>query len=217
MSTAGADDEDTAALGADLKAMASDLNALLMGMAISSSTDEDPLGKMAITLNALDVHVRDAGHVSRRLESNRLSLLYVHAVAAIMVGPLFLSYGQRTGLNSPSWTFASEVPGATWALSTLIGGGGVVLLCATIARSLNWAMTGLSMIMTWYLITASLFFAASVNWASEGRAGNPPGTYAVVVYAHMTVIMMVHLRTMVKLAKSMDDHQGRRRRRWVRR
>jgi hypothetical protein len=137
-----------------------------------------------------------------RLERNRLALLYVHAISAILVCPLFLSYANATGLQLGSWRFANHIPGNPYTMAALLGFGGMILLCATISRSIKWAMLGLLLIMGWYTSTCLSFAVASFAFFGGAREGNPPGAYAVIVYAHMSAIMFVHLRTMRRMLRS---------------
>ncbi|MEU3452194.1 hypothetical protein ABZ671_00925 [Micromonospora sp. NPDC006766] len=159
------------------------------------------LDQFAATLDALDAHLTAAGTAMRRSEHNRLSLLHLHAAAAAVVAPLFASIGQA-GMQGPSWTIIRHIPAAPYSLAVLLGVGGVILGVATWFRHRSAEMVGLGLLLAWYVIIAGSFGGAVLLWLADGSPPGPrPPAYPAGVYAHLAVIMAVHLRTLWRMRR----------------
>ncbi len=177
-------------------------------MATADDRQQDPIADLAMALTALDRYASRAGTSLRRNEHNRIGLLYVHAIAALLVAPLFIA---SSGLfQSPSWSFMRLIPGFPWSFSVLLLTGGLILLPATIARIRALEMVALSLLSIWYTLLAIGFFIPAVGWGAEALpavvAGEPlpkgqPGLYAWAVYGHLSVIMRVHLWTLWRMER----------------
>lgn len=176
--------------------------------AMSTDRNQDPIADLAATLAALDQHTHRAGSALRRNERNRIGLLYVHAIAALTIAPLFVASQQVFG--SPSWAFLRLIPGFPWTFSALLLVGGLILLPSTIARIRPLEMVALSLLSMWYTILAVGFLLPAVQWGAEAlpaiAAGDPapsgqPGLYGWAVYGHLSVIMRVHLFTLWRMER----------------
>jgi hypothetical protein len=161
---------------------------------------EETIDALARTLDALDEHLRDSDAVVRRSERNRLSLLHVHALAAVVIAPLFALLG-RDGMAGPSWAVARFIPGAPYTLAVLLGIGGVILGVATWYRRVGWELVGLWVLMCWYATIAASFAGAVLVWFAEGRPPQRPSFYAAAVYAHIGIVLWVHRMTLAKIRR----------------
>jgi hypothetical protein len=162
--------------------------------------DDDRVTEMAGLLDALDDHLRDSDIRVRRSEGNRLSLLHLHAAAALYIAPLFAAMG-RDGMTGPAWALVRMIPGAPYTLAVLFGAGGLILGTATWFRAPRWEILGLCMLLAWYLTIAISFAGALLMWL--GGAFPPstpkPAPYAHGVYLHLSAVMTVHLVTLIRI------------------
>lgn len=164
-------------------------------------TGHDPIEALADTLDALDIHLNRAETVVKRSEANRLSLLHIHAAAAVVIGPLFASIGVE-GMYGSSWRVVRLIPGAPYSLAAVLAVGGVILGVATWYRHKPAELVGLALLLTWYILIAVSFGLASLLWLADGsRAGPRPSFYACMVYGHLAVIMAVHMRTLRRMRR----------------
>lgn len=157
--------------------------------------------KLAELLVSLDHSVkRDAARM-RRNENNRINMLIVHAVAAIVIGPLFAVSGHA--MTGPQWDLLLKIPGFPQSFAMLFWAGGMILLPATLARARRWEMVGLWLISAWYTLLSLGFVIPVVTYVSLSVAGHrPPGApnyYAWAVYGHLAIIMRVHLITLWRM------------------
>lgn len=162
------------------------------------SRGPDPIAALAAALDHLDTHVRVADRVAKRAEGNRLSMLHLHALAALFIGPLFAAIG-REGMNTPIWVVARSFPGAPYTLGLLIFIGGLILGPATWYRVIRWEKVGLWILLTWYAIISISFGGAILLWLTTGMDTAKPSFYAPMVYLHLTAIMGVHLLTLQRM------------------
>lgn len=162
---------------------------------------EDAIAALAHTLDSLDSHIRTVDATAKRSEKNRLSMLHLHAAAAVVIGPLFAAIG-RDGMVGATWTVTRMIPGAPFTLGVILFVGGAILGPATWFRVLFWEKIGLWMLLVWYATIAVSFAAAVVLWLLQGAPPNRPALYAPAVYAHLAIIMVVHLTTLRRIARS---------------
>lgn len=166
-----------------------------------SRGDEQPFDALAHALDALDNRIQTSDATVRRSERNRLSLLHVHALFAVIIAPLFALLG-RDGMNGPSWIIARLIPGAPYTLAVLLGIGGVILGVATWYRRVGWELIGLWVLMSWYTIIAVSFAGALLWWLTGGQSGPRPSPYPAAVYTHVCVILGIHQMTLVRIRRS---------------
>ena len=173
-------------------------------MAVHASSNEDPLAVLASWLDRMDVTSRQTNESLHRNERNRLSLLVLHGVAAVVIAPLFaLQTAGPTGMSSPSFVAIREIPNAPYTLAFLLGLGGLILVPATVSRHRPSEMVGLAMLAAWYLVLAVGFGMAVGVWASAGHPATArPSLYAPGVYAHLAIIMFVHMVTLARLDRT---------------
>lgn len=175
--------------------------------ATSMSAEEGPVDRLAAALDGLEALVVSADAkaersqvVARRSERNRLSLLHIHAAAALVIAPLFSSIGEQ-GMQGPSWLVVQLIPAAPHSLAALLAVGGIILGVATWFRHKTGEMLGLLLLTAWYLVIAVSFGVASLVWLADTPDGPRPSFYAPAVYFHLAVIMLVHLRTLRRMRR----------------
>lgn len=163
----------------------------------------DPIGRLSEYLDALDDHIHVADRQVRREQRNRLSLLHLHALAGMLIGPTFAAIGTE-GMRAPIWLVVRLIPGTPYSLAALMFAGALVLGASTTVRNLRWEIIGLTMLLSWYTIIAVSFAIAIVVWVIEGRPAEagPPSLYAPFVYAHLAAVMCVHLYTLRKMRRA---------------
>lgn len=162
---------------------------------------DDPIGRLADYLDAIDHNIHDAEAQVTRSEGNRLTLLHLHAAFGVVIAPTFALIG-RDGMTSSIWVVIRQLPGAPYSLAVVLFAGAVILGVATTVRNLRWEITGLLMLLFWYLIIAVSFGAAVLVWLAEGSRGPTPSFYAPFVYAHLSGVLTIHLRTLRKMLKA---------------
>lgn len=166
-----------------------------------------PVDQLADLLDALDDHVRAAEGAVRRSEGNRISILYVHAVYALLIAPAFAAIGKQ-GMSGPTWSVLREVPGAPFSLAAVMFAGGMVLVVATTLANRVWELVGLLLLMIWYAAVAGSFGAAMLVWAFTGGDGPRPAAYAPLVYSHFLTIMLVHCWTLRRMIRAAARRRG---------
>lgn len=166
------------------------------------SSDEEAIARLASTLDALDDHIRVADATVKRSERNRLSMLHLHALAAVVIGPLFATVG-RGGMSGAIWVTVRLIPGAPFTLAILLFTGGIILGTATWLRAVRWEMLGLWILLGWYATIALSFGAAVLLWLWHGAPGGSakPSPYAPALYCHFAAVMAVHLRTLRRILR----------------
>ncbi len=162
---------------------------------------EDALDALAETLDALDEHLKVSDATVRRSEANRLTILHCHALFAMVVGPLFASIGAR-GISGPTFAVVRLIPGTPYSVGSLLAAGGLILAVATWFRAVRWEMVALWIVLSWYAIISLSFGAAVFLWLGGGMPDEAkPSVYAPFVYAHVGVVLAVHLATLRKIRR----------------
>lgn len=162
------------------------------------SNGSDPVAALADLIDAMDDHVRTSEAAQRRSEGNRISILYVHALFALMIAPAFAAYG-REAMTGPIWVLIRSLPGTPGTLALIMFLGGLILAIATTLRDRIWEMVGLGFLIVWYGTISFSFSVAVLVWILEGGNGPKPGLYAPLVYGHFAVIMLVHCHTLRRM------------------
>lgn len=160
--------------------------------------------KLAELLAALDASVKHDAVRMKRTESNRINMLVVHAVTALVVPPLFALNGPY--MTGPTWEWLVRIPAFPFSFAGLLWLGGAILLPAALARRGRWEMAGLWLISIWYLTLSVGFGLPVVAYSHHLLAGHRlppmPTFYAWVVYAHLAIIMQVHLHTLRRMIRA---------------
>jgi hypothetical protein len=151
----------------------------------------DAVDRMLDVVDGFEAYVVHAAGRDRHGTRYRLNLLWIHAFAALMIAPM-LSLTGREGLNGPSFAFLRTLPGVPYSLSTVLGLGGFLLGIGCVFRAKRVEQAGLALLMMFYTLLAVSFAVPPVEWALHGGLTKPP-MYSPVVYAHLTVIMAVHI------------------------
>jgi hypothetical protein len=164
----------------------------------------DPAEKLAELLITLDHTTRRDAAVLRSTEANRFNLLVVHAVAAVVIAPLFILSAPT--LYGPNWEFLRLIPFFPYSFGVVFWLGGLILLPATLAKNRRAEMVGLAIVSTWYTILAVGFAIPAVKWFwywtfKDELLHVRPSFYAWVVYLHLAIIMRVHLWTLWKMGR----------------
>lgn len=174
----------------------------------------DPAGALGELLTALDRERRTQSRALNVNERNRVGLLVLHAVVALVVPPLFIF----SDFAGPTWSVIKTVPGFpyTWVLPLWIGG--LILMPATFARHKNWEMVGLILIYIWYAAMGLGFAAPAVAWGVDAwqawRDGRPPpggkpSLYAPAIYFHLAMIMRIHFATLWRFRRGDREESQR--------
>ncbi len=170
-----------------------------------SGAGNDPVGALADLIDALDDHMRTSEADKRRAEGNRISILYVHALFALMIAPAFAALG-RKGMSGPIWVLIKSMPGTPGSLALIMFLGGLILAIATTLRDRVWEMVGLGFLIMWYGAISFSFAVAVLVWIIGGGPGPRPGLYAPLIYAHFAVIMLVHCHTLRRMMLASGRH-----------
>ncbi len=174
---------------------------------MSSAAGDSPVDRLADLIDALDDHVHAAERAVRRSEGNRIGILYVHAVYALLIAPAFAAIGEE-GMAGPIWAVLRLLPGAPYSLAAVMFTGGVILSVATTLRNRVWELVGLLLLMIWYAVVAGSFGTAMLVWVATGGTGPRPAPYAPLVYSHFLTIMLVHCWTLRKMIRSSARRRG---------
>lgn len=180
----------------------------------SDTTGESPVDRLAELIDALDEHVQTAELRVRRSEGNRISILYVHAIYALLIAPAFAAIGEE-GMKGQIWTVMRMVPGAPYSVALIMFLGGFILAVSTTLASREWELVGLGLLIVWYGMVSVSFAGSIIIWLAGPELGPPPSFYAPLVYAHFLTIMLVHtytLRRMIRasrLRKLIVERRGR--------
>ncbi len=168
----------------------------------------DPIDELATLLAGLDRHTTLAAATTKRYESNRLALLYLHSLMAVLTAPLFSFHGWATGFRGASFQVVRMIPHPEITLPVVLGIGGLVLTLGTAAQARRVAIIGLSCVLCWYVTIATSIAYSTFIWLAKGAPLAPssalPAGYAAVVYAAYTGMLIVHLRSLLLRRTRLD-------------
>lgn len=171
---------------------------------VAMADNRDPVAALAAILDSIDATTRVTTGKLRSNERNRLGLLVVHGIAAMLIAPLFITV--TTMMTAPTWVVLRQIPGAPYSLAAILGIGGIILLPATVVRAKKWEIAGLTLIFVWYSTMAVGFAGAVFVWAATGRdTTTRPSLYPSLVYAHLAIVMAVHLATLRRMLRRRDS------------
>jgi hypothetical protein len=151
-------------------------------MAGAGDNGNDPVSALADLFDVMDGRIRKTDALARRSESNRLSILYVHALFALLIAPTFAALGKE-GMTSSIWALIKQMPGTPGSLALIMFLGGLIL----------------AILIMWYGTISFSFAVGIIVWLLGGGDGPRPGLYAPLVYAHFAVIMLVHCNTLRRM------------------
>lgn len=161
---------------------------------------DNAVDRLADLFDAMETHVKSADRAVRRSEGNRIGILYVHAVYALLIAPAFAALG-RKGMTGTIWAVMRQIPGAPYSLAMVMFLGGLVLTVATTFRSRPWEIAGLALLILWYGTVAASFAAAIMMWVFSDHRAPQPSLYAPLVYSHFLTIMLVHCYTLRRMLR----------------
>jgi hypothetical protein len=162
---------------------------------------EEKIEALAAALDRVGEHVDAVDATARRSEKNRLSMLHLHAAAAILVGCLFAAV-DNSAMQGPNWIVIKMIPGAPESLGYFLLAGGLILGPSTWYRRLFWEKVGLWIILLWYATISTSFGTATLLWlAGDNPSPITPAFYAPIVYLHLSCVMMVHLITLGRMTR----------------
>lgn len=124
----------------------------------------------------------------------RHELLWVHAVAAILLAPTF----SLTNVRTPAFAFLRMLPGAPGSLGALVGFGGLLLVIGLLLQAIPVKMVGLTVLATFYSLLGFSFTVPVWLYATGHLGGMRPALYAPIVYFHLTVVMLIHVHGRAK-------------------
>lgn len=163
------------------------------------------VAQLAETLVRMQGTSRVEAQSLRSNEKNRLNMLIVHAIAAIVIAPLFVL--SKPIMKGPLWDLIlNKIPYFPYCFGCLLFIGGMILLPASLMRLRMAELFGLSLISLWYTMLAIGFGWPAVlslhRWLAHEP--QPPGAlsvYAWAVYGHLAVVMRVHMYTVWKMMR----------------
>jgi hypothetical protein len=155
----------------------------------------DALDRMTDVVDSLGEYVIVTGERARHGTRYRLNLLWVHAIAALLMAPLFMATG-RDGMTAPSFAFLRSLPGSPYTVGAVLMLGGLVVGMGCIFRAKAIEAAGLVLLGVFYLTLAITFSVPPVRWLL-GEDVSKPTLYGPVLYAHLTVIMAMHIRALL--------------------
>jgi len=151
--------------------------------------------QMMAVVDDLETYVWTTHWRERNGTRYRLNLLWLHAGAALVMAPLLSATGPD-GLTGPSFAFLRELPGTPYSLATILGLGGLVLGWGCIFRHKTTEMVGLALLAVFYLIVGVSFAVPPIEWLIERGPVKPP-SYSPILYAHLALIMVAHIRGLI--------------------
>lgn len=160
----------------------------------------DPIEVMTEIVDGFAHYVDSAERQVREGRKYRVNLLWVHAVAALLMAPAFAGLG-RSGMVGATWIYLRHVPGAPYSIAICLGIGGLVLGIGCLRLDRKMEAVGLLFLAAFYLTIAVGFGLANVAWYRGLIPGPKPAPYAPVLYLHLTVIMAVHINTLLRLIR----------------
>src|ERR1043165_2771742 len=92
--------------------------------------EEDALNQLTELLDGIEERVESGHRIAVLDERNRITLLFGHAIFAILVAPGFAMI-TKTSMSSPSFVLVRNVPGAPYSFAVWIGLAGLGLAIAT--------------------------------------------------------------------------------------
>ena len=151
----------------------------------------DPIETLAEIVDEFADIMEGADRTVWRYIHYRHSLLWIHAIAAILMASAFAATG-REGLIGPSFRFLSAIPGSPWSLAVLLGVGGFLLAIGLIFDRFPVKRVGLAMLAVFYTLIAVSLAVPIYSWA-VGDIVAKPTLYGPILYFHLSAIMIVHI------------------------
>lgn len=177
---------------------------------------DEAVEQLTDLLDGIDRRVQSSNRIAVLNEHNRITLLFGHAIFAMLVVPGFILLS-KSGMTSPSFVVLRYVPGAPYSLAALIGVAGFVLAISTYYRHRRGEFVALCALMLWYVLFSVSLIAAIAVWLTPAiEVGGlhhfaahldwrrAPAIYAPVVYAHLAYAMAGHMRTLWKRGLRQD-------------
>lgn len=178
---------------------------------------EEAAERIADLLDGIERRVYTSQRIAALDERNRLTLLFGHAIFAMLVVPGFALLS-KSGMQSPSFAVLRHIPGAPFSLAAWIGAAGFLLAVCTIHRHRRGEFYALAGLFAWYVLFSVSLMAAIATWMAPaieagGVAhfpshldwGHAPAIYAPVVYSHLAYAMAGHMRTLWKQGLHRQD------------
>jgi hypothetical protein len=165
----------------------------------------DAVDQMADIVDGFEQYVVRAASREHHGNQYRVNLLWVHAVAALMIAPLLSATG-RGGLTGPTFAFLRTLPGTPYSLSTILGTGGFILGIGCVFRHKIIEAVGLVGLLIFYLVLAVSFAVPPLRWLAHSGSVKPP-FYSPIVYVHLAVVMAMHIYAL--LVRNRDEQLAR--------
>lgn len=167
-------------------------------MTTAAHSERDAVDVMGEIMDGFTEYVSRAERQARGNRKYRLSLLWVHGFAALLMGPAFALLGKE-GMAGGSWYFLRQIPGMPYTLAVILTIGGFILTAGVIAGYRPAEAFGLVLLALFYLTIGIGFGLAVIGWFTGNLSATKPAPYAPILYMHMTIIMIVHVGTILRL------------------
>lgn len=160
---------------------------------------EDAVDVMVEVVDGFAEYVLTTERRDARWVHYRANLLWVHSFAALVMAPLFAAIGE-VGMRGTSFAVLRTLPGTPLSLAVVLGVGGLVLGLGCVFVSRRVQIAGLLGLLVFYMTLSISFGAASIQFVANGPipgAMGVPAYYAPIVYLHISIIMAVHMTTLI--------------------
>lgn len=157
---------------------------------------EDPVDALVDVVDGFAKYVSESEKSMREAARYRGSLLWVHALAATLMAPLF-GYTGRDGMVGPAFAFLRTIPGSPASVAVILGVGGFILGMGSVIGLKRTTIVGLGILAFWYCLVGISFMVPIFRYAA-GLTPAKPTLYAPVLYLHLTIIMAVHIGVQLK-------------------
>lgn len=169
-----------------------------MATAAQHHPHEEAADVMAQILDGFTEYVQRADSQIKGGKRYRLSLLWVHSFAALIMAPAFNALGED-GMVGGTWFYLRLLPGMPTTLALILAIGGLVLGIGCVLRHRTWEAVGVSFLALFYVTMAIGFGLSVLAYYTGDLPGTKPATYAPILYFHITIIMIVHFGTLTKM------------------
>lgn len=164
---------------------------------------DDPIDALSYMVDDFASYVSGSEKEHRESVRYRLNLLWVHAFAACLIAPAFA----MSTLAGGSFRIINLVPYAPYWMGAIIGTGGVLLGIGCIMHRPRAEIAGLCVLAFWYALISITFTGSVILYLmSDPRPVAAPTYYAPFLYLHLTIIMLVHVGTLIRRSRADREH-----------
>ncbi len=154
---------------------------------------------MADIIDEFAAIMEGADATVRRSVKYKANLLWVHALAALLMAPLF-ALTTKEALAGPAFYFVRQLPLVPHSFAAILGTGGFLLGIGAVFHIRKLQIAGLSLLGAWYFLFGISIAVPAVIWLYDESVARPP-FYAPIVYLHLTIIMAIHVWGVLRQTK----------------